>query len=59
MAEVHASAARVGANGGLCGGVAALVPSKYRVVSHQVLSDGYCIEVVCEERHGGGARHLP
>ena len=53
MAEVHASAARIGANGGLCGGVAVLVPSKYRVVSHQVLSDGYCIEVVCVEVSGG------
>ena len=40
MAEVRASAARPGANGGLCGGVAILVPARYRVVSHQVLSDG-------------------
>ena len=53
-AEVRASAARPGANGGLCGGVAILVPARYRIVSYQVISDGCCIEVVCAERSGGG-----
>ena len=32
MAEVCASAAQVSASGGLCGGVAILMPSKYRVI---------------------------
>ena len=54
MAEVRASAARPGANGGLCGGVAILVPARYRIVTHQVISDGCCIEVLCAERNGGG-----
>ncbi len=53
MAEVRASAARPGANGGLSGGVAILVPARYRVVSEQLLSAGCCIEVACAERTGG------
>ena len=30
------------------------MPAKYRVISQQVLVEGYCIEALCEERGGGG-----
>ena len=31
-----------------------MVPARYRIVTHQVISDGCCIEVLCAERNGGG-----
>jgi hypothetical protein len=53
MVEVRASAARPGPNGGLCGGVAVIVPPRYRIVPDRMISPGCCLQVTCVERSGG------